>query len=110
MTLEFECNTGSSDLSRIFEVKVTKPFFSVFLIVPSTVLIRFFVAINQHLKIILFYRFELVTKTFTKKKNPEIIKENLLNSLKESDTVEEQEFNIQNRIDQRDIDIIKRYK
>ena len=53
----------------------------------------------------------MVVKTITRKKNPEIVKEELLNSLRESDTVEEREFNMQNIIDQREaIDIIERYE
>ena len=51
----------------------------------------------------------MVAKTMTRKKNPEIVKDELLNSLRVSNTVEEREFNIQNIIDQREaIDIIKR--
>ena len=42
----------------------------------------------------------MAEKTFTRK-NPEIVKEECLSFLKESDTVKEQEFNIQNIIDQR---------
>ena len=39
------------------------------------------------------------------------MKEELLNVLRKSDTVEEQEFNMQHPIDQREaIDVIKRYK
>ena len=40
-----------------------------------------------------------------------VAKEELLNSFRESDTVEEREFNMQNIIDQREaIDIIKHYE
>ena len=53
----------------------------------------------------------MVAKTISRKKNTEIVKEELLNLLKESDIVDKQEFNIQNIIDQREtIDIIKRYE
>ena len=70
---------------------------------------RFFVATNQNLKIILLYKF--VWYLLTRKENLEIVKEELLNVLRKSDTVKEQEFNMQHTIDQREaIDIIKRYK
>ena len=36
----------------------------------------------------------MVAKTITRKKYPEIVKEDLLNSLTKNDTVKEQEFNI----------------
>ena len=53
----------------------------------------------------------MVAKTISRKKNTEIVKEELLNLLKESDIVDKQEFDIQNIIDQREtIDIIKRYE
>ena len=53
----------------------------------------------------------MLAKTITRKKSPEIVEEKLLNLLKESDTVKEREFNIQNIIDQREaIDITKHYK
>ena len=53
----------------------------------------------------------MVAKIITRKKNPEIVKEELLNSLRESDTVKERKFNIQNIINQREaIDRIKRYE
>ena len=53
----------------------------------------------------------MVAKIITRKKNPEIVKEELLNSLEQSDTVEEREFNMQNLINQGEaIDIIKRYE
>ena len=53
----------------------------------------------------------MAAKTFRRKKNPEIVKEELLNSLRESDAVKEQEFNLQNIIDQREATgIIKRYE
>ena len=42
----------------------------------------------------------MVTKTITSKKNLNIVKEKSINSLRESDTVEEREFNIHNIIDQ----------
>ena len=45
----------------------------------------------------------MVAKTITRKKNPEIVKEGFLNLLKESDTMEELQFNIHNMIDQRDV-------
>ena len=56
-----------------------------------------------------------LAKIITRKKNPEIVKEELLNSSRESDTVKDREFNIQNIIqpkhDQRQAnDIIKRYE
>ena len=52
----------------------------------------------------------MAEKTFTRKK-PEKVKEECLSLLKESNTVKEQEFNIQNIIDQRvATDIIKRYE
>ena len=44
----------------------------------------------------------MVPKTITRKKNPEIVKEELLNSLRKNDTVKEREYNIQNIIDQRE--------
>ena len=50
----------------------------------------------------------MVVKTFTRKKNTEVVKEQLFNSMRESDTVEEREFNIHNIIDQGEaIDIIE---
>ena len=53
----------------------------------------------------------MLAKIITRKKSPEIVEEKLLNLLKEIDTVNEREFDIQNRIDQREaIDIIKHYK
>ena len=53
----------------------------------------------------------MVGKTITGKKNIEIVKEELRNSLRKSDTAEEQEFNIQNIINQREaIDIMKHYE
>ena len=53
----------------------------------------------------------MVAKVITKKKNPEIMKKELLNSPRESDAVKVRKFNIQNIIDQRQaIDIIKRYE
>ena len=53
----------------------------------------------------------MVAKPITRKKNPDIVNEELLNLLRESDTVKERKFNIQNIIDQREaIDITKRYK
>ena len=52
----------------------------------------------------------MVAKTITRKKNTETVKEELLNSLRESDTIEESDFNIQNMIDQREaIERIKHY-
>ena len=42
----------------------------------------------------------MMAKTITKKKNPEIVKEKLSNLLRESETVEEGEFNIYNIINQ----------
>ena len=52
----------------------------------------------------------MVAKTITRKKNPKIVKEELLNLLKGSDTVKDRKFNIHNIIDQKEIiDIIKRY-
>ena len=51
----------------------------------------------------------IVAKIITSKKNPEIVKEELLNSLRESDPVKERGFNIQNIINQWEaINIIKR--
>ena len=44
----------------------------------------------------------MVAKTVARKKSPEIVKEELLNSLRESDTVEEREFSIKNVIRQRE--------
>ena len=53
----------------------------------------------------------MMAKIITRKKNPKIVKEKLLNSLRESDTVEEQEFNMHNIINQGEaIDIIKHYE
>ena len=53
----------------------------------------------------------MMAKIITRKKNPKIVKEKLLNSLRESDTVEEQEFNMHNIITQGEaIDIIKHYE
>ena len=49
----------------------------------------------------------MVAKIITRKKNPEIVKNELLNFMTESDTVEEMEFNTYNLIDQgQAIDII----
>ena len=53
----------------------------------------------------------MIAKTITRKKNPEIVKEELLNSLRESDIVEEQEFSLKNVDDKREaVDIIKHYE
>ena len=53
----------------------------------------------------------MVAKAISWKKNPEIVKKELLKSLRESHTVEELELNIQNIIDQREtMDIIKSYE
>ena len=53
----------------------------------------------------------MVAKTIIKGKNLKIVKEELVNLLRENDTVEEHKFNIQNIIDQREaINIIKRYE
>ena len=53
----------------------------------------------------------IVAKTIISKKNPTIVKEELLNSLRESDAAEEQEFNIQSTIDQTEaIYIIRRFE
>ena len=53
----------------------------------------------------------MVAKTIISKKNPKIVKEELLNSLRESDAAEEQEFYIQSTIDQTEaIYIIRRYE
>lgn len=53
----------------------------------------------------------IVAKTIISKKNPKIVKEELLNSLWESDAAEEQEFNIQSTIDQTEaIYIIRRFE
>ena len=50
----------------------------------------------------------MVAKTIPSKKNFEIVKEELLNLLRESDTVKERKFNIQNIINHReDTDITK---
>ena len=55
--------------------------------------------------------FCMIAKTITRKKNPEIVKEELLNSLRESDIVEEQEFSLKNVDDKREaVDIIKHYE
>ena len=52
----------------------------------------------------------MVAKSITRKKIPEVLKEELLNLLRKNDAVKEQEFNIQNIIDQREpTDIIKHY-
>ena len=53
----------------------------------------------------------MVAKSIIRKKNPSIVKEELLNLLRKSDTVKKLEFNIQNIIDQREAtDITKPYK
>ena len=53
----------------------------------------------------------MVAKTIARKKNIETVKEKILNSLRESDTVEERYFNIQNMINQREvIEAIKHYE
>ena len=53
----------------------------------------------------------MVEKTITRKKNTETVKEKILNSLRERDTVEERYFNIQNMINQREvIEAIKHYE
>ena len=53
----------------------------------------------------------MVAKTIKRKKNTEKVKKELLNSLKESDTVKERDFNIQKFIDQRETgNIIKHYE
>lgn len=53
----------------------------------------------------------LTTKTITRKKKSGVLKGELLNSLRGSDTAKEQELNIQNIIDQIEaVDIIKRHE
>ena len=53
----------------------------------------------------------MMAKTITRKKNAEIVKEELLNSLRERDTVEERKFNILNIIDQVEaLDITNHYE
>ena len=54
----------------------------------------------------------MVAKTIARKKKPPKLKEVLLNFLRESDAVEQQEFKLHNITDQReeDIDIIKHYQ
>ena len=53
----------------------------------------------------------MVAKTIIRKKNLEIVKEEFINLLRESDTVEKQEFNIQNIVDEIEaIDIIMHYE
>ena len=55
----------------------------------------------------------MVAKTITRKRNTETVKEELLNSLRESDTVEEKDFNIRKITDQREaiaIEIIKYFE
>ena len=53
----------------------------------------------------------MVAKKFTRKKNPKTVKGELLNLLRESDTLKDREFNIHNIIDHREaIDIIKHYE
>ena len=73
---------------------------------------RFLFPTDQNLKLFYFIGLHDSKKTITRKKNPEIVKEKLLNFLRQSDTVKEREFNIQNINDQRNaIDIIiKRYE
>ena len=52
----------------------------------------------------------MVVKTAKRKKNTKTVKEDLLNLLRESDTVEESNFNIPNTIDKREvIERIKHY-
>ena len=52
----------------------------------------------------------MVAKTIKRKKNIETVKEELLNSLRESDTVGQSYFDIQNIIDQQEtIERIKHY-
>ena len=52
----------------------------------------------------------MVAKTAKRKKNTKTVKEDLLNLLRESDTVEESDFNIQNTIHKRKvIERIKHY-
>ena len=51
----------------------------------------------------------MVAKTITRKKHPKIVNKELLSSLRESDTVEKREFNIQINKGEA-IDIIKHYK
>ena len=71
---------------------------------------KFFVETNQNLKIILFYRFPR-KKPLQVRKTPQNSEGELLNLLKESDAVKEQEFSMKNIIDQRKvIGIIKRYE
>ena len=41
----------------------------------------------------------MVAKTVKRKKNTKTVKKDLINLLRESDTVEESDFNIQNTID-----------
>ena len=53
----------------------------------------------------------MVAKTIKRKKNIETVKEELLNSLRESDTVGQSYFDIQNIIDQQEtIERIKHYQ
>ena len=53
----------------------------------------------------------MVTETIARNENPKLVKEEFLNSLRESDTVEERAFNIRNIINQNEtIHRIKRYE
>ena len=53
----------------------------------------------------------MVAKTIIRKKNLEIVKEEFINLLRENDTVEKQEFNIQNIVGEIEaIDIIMHYE
>ena len=45
----------------------------------------------------------MVAETIKRKKNTDTVKEELLNSLRESDTVEESDFDIKNIVDQREL-------
>ena len=53
----------------------------------------------------------MVAETIARNENPKLVKEEFLNSLRESDTVEERAFNLRNIINQNEtIHRIKRYE
>ena len=79
----------SPDLSRSFEVKVTKLKF----------LFGSFAVTNHSLNIYSLLQVRVVAKTIKGKKNNKTVKEKLLKSLKENDTVEESDFDIKNIVD-----------
>ena len=83
---------GSFDLSRIFNGKVTRQkLLEIFKV--------FFVVINQNWKVVFFLQVRMAVETIASKKTHKTVKEELLNTLKENNLVEEASLKIENVTD-----------